>query len=395
MWRFGFFLHEMAFGLLSILFPLYIIAVGGSLVDIGIMASVALFLSIPASFFWGYMCDKTRHYKRYILISFLSSAIILYFFTFTTSVGLLIILYVAMSILHAAHEAPKNVLIAELYTREDWEKTFALYEGFTETGWLIGLLLGFLMANCGISATPTLFLCSGLNLAAFIASLILVTDPLLIFERRLVSIEKTVSFAYNGMIIASKILDGFSLNEKLKKENVSIFCSGLVLFSLATSILFTPLPIFFYRGLAISASAVFAIYALNSCGGVVGYFLASRRLSIARGSSAVSRVVLFRGMLAFLFIAVTQMHAYNLLVATAILALMGFAYALFLVFTLSLSMELIPQGKSGLFNVLIGLGGAFGSFIGPFLADAFGFVWVFLTAGLMFLLAYVAFKVFT
>jgi hypothetical protein len=44
---------------------------------------------------------------------------------------------------------------------------------------------------------------------------------------------------------------------------------------------------------------------------------------------------------------------------------------------------------------LIGLGGAFGSFIGPFLADAFGFVWVFLTAGLMFLLAYVAFKVFT
>jgi len=53
MWLLGFFLHEMAFGLLSIFLPLYITgAVGGTLVDVGVMTSLATSLAIPFSFFW-------------------------------------------------------------------------------------------------------------------------------------------------------------------------------------------------------------------------------------------------------------------------------------------------------------------------------------------------------
>jgi MFS family permease len=394
MWRLGFFFHEMAFGLLSVFFPLYIITMGGSLVDIGIMSAAALFLVIPASFFWGYICDKTRRYKRYILISFLASTVFLYLFTLTTSVTLVIILYAVMSILHVAHEPPKNVLIAELYSREEWDKTFARYEGFTEVGWLIGLLLGFLMSIYELGATSTLLLCSGLNLVAFIISVILITDPLLIFERRLVSIEKTIDFTFKGVAIASKLLDGLSLNERLKRENLRAFCSGLVLFSIATSILFTPLPIFFSQKLALQASVIFAMYMLNSCGGVIGYFLASTKSTQATEKTHIGRIVIFRSILAFLLVAVTQKLTYGAVLATAILILMAFAYAFFLVYTLSLSMELIPAGKAGLFNVLLGIGGASGSFIGPFLAQTLDFMYVFLTAGIIFFLAYVAFKIF-
>jgi len=394
MWRLGFFFHEMAFGLLSVFFPLYIIAMGGSLVDIGIMSAAALFLVIPASFFWGYICDKTRRYKRYILISFLASTVFLYLFTLTMSVTLVIILYAVMSILHVAHEPPKNVLIAELYSREEWGKTFARYEGFTEVGWLIGLLLGFLMSIYELGATSTLLLCSGLNLVAFIISVILITDPLLIFERRLVSIERTIDFTFKGVVIASKLLDGLSSNERLKRENLRAFCSGLVLFSIATSILFTPLPIFFSQKLALQASVIFAMYMLNSCGGVIGYFLASTKSTQATEKTHIGRIVIFRSILAFLLVAVTQKLTYGAVLATAILILMAFAYAFFLVYTLSLSMELIPAGKAGLFNVLLGIGGGSGSFIGPFLAQTLDFMYVFLIAGIIFFLAYVAFKIF-
>jgi hypothetical protein len=59
---------------------------------------------------------------------------------------------------------------------------------------------------------------------------------------------------------------------------------------------------------------------------------------------------------------------------------------------------LIPAKKSGLFNVLIGVGGAFGSFIGPFIAQTFGgmfgFFCVFVTAGIIFLFAYIFFRLF-
>jgi MFS family permease len=388
----------MAFGLLSVFLPLYVIAMGGSLVDIGIMSAAALFLVIPASFFWGYICDKTRHYKRYILISFLTSAALLYLFTVTTNVGLLIALYAVMSILHIAHEPPKNVLIAELYSRKEWERTFALYEGFTETGWLIGLLLGFLASTSGLSAVYTLLICSGLNFVAFVISVVLVTDPVLVFERSLVSIERTIDFTFKGAIIASKLLDGLALNERLKKENLTAFCGGLVLFSIATSMLFTPLPIFFSKELTLSTNIVFAMYILNSGGGVIGYFLTSRRsthtIENTIEKSHISRTVIFRGMLAFLLVAVALKLAYDVVLATVILFLMGFAYAFFLVYTLSLSMELISSRKAGLFNVLVGIGGASGSFMGPFLAQTFGFMIVFIMAGAVFLLAFIAFEIF-
>jgi MFS family permease len=399
MWRLGFFFHEMGYGLLSIFLPLYVIAIGGSLFEIGVMMSVALLLSIPTSFLWGYLCDRGKRYKRYILLSFLASTVLLCLFTFTSSVLLLILLYSAMSIFHVAHEAPKNVLIAELYSRQDWEKSFAFYEGFTEVGWLIGLLLGFVLSTLVIGSAATLFLCAGLNLVAFLLSLVLVRDPALVFERGLVSIEKSVDFASRGIFIASSMIDGVSVTTtKLKRDNVNAFCGGLILFSLATSILFTPMPIFvsnIVKTAALPAGLVFAVFVLNSGGGVLGYALARRRSEQSTTKSSTSRLVFLRGIFAFLLILVAQLSALaSVGLATAVLIIFGFLNALFLVNTLSLSMEVIPAGKSGLFNVLIGVGGAGGSFLGPLIAQSFGFLTVFIMAGVVFLLAYVAFKIF-
>ena len=399
MWRLGFFFHEMGYGLLSIFLALYIVSIepGSGLFYIGLLSAIALFLAIPASFFWGYVCDKTRHYKRYILLSFFASTVLLYVFTLTASVWLLIALYAVLAIMHVAHEAPKNVLIAELYSHDAWEKSFAFYEGFTEVGWLIGLLLGFVLTTLGVGPANTLFVCSGLNLVAFVLSLLLIRDPAMIFERGLVSIEKTLDFASRGLFLASRIMDGVSVDERLKKESVWIFGVGLVLFSLATSILFTPMPIFVSKVVQaayLPEGLVFAIFVLNSGGAIAGYAFAGSRSSDSAGKRHLSKLVLFRGFLTFLLILVLQVAAYAVTFVTGILILMGFAYAMFLVYTLSLSMELIPAGKAGLFNVLMGLGSAIGAFMGPFIAQRFGFLAVFVTALTIFVVAYVAFRIF-
>jgi len=116
MWRLGFFFHDMAFGLLTVFIPLYVtVFLGGSLLALGIMTSIAIFCSIPASYLWGYLCDKTRHYKAFILLSFSSTAVILFVMTLSFAQNLLIfvVLYIIMQMLHVAHESPKNVLITE------------------------------------------------------------------------------------------------------------------------------------------------------------------------------------------------------------------------------------------------------------------------------------------
>ncbi len=399
MWRLGFFFHEMAFGLLSIFLPLYVVLIDpvNGLFYIGILSAVALLVAIPSSFFWGYISDKTRRYKRYILLSFLASAVFLYLFTFTTSVILLVVLYSAMAVLHVAHEAPKNVLVSEMYSHENWKRAFAFYESFTEVGWLIGLVLGFLVTAIGFSSANTLLLCSILNLVAFIVSTFLVADPMLVFERSLVSIEKSVDFAQRGVFLASRMFEGGANGQTLKRENVNAFCTGLVLFSLATSILFTPMPIFvssIVNSARLPPSIIYAVFILNSVGSFGGYFVSGLRARGSGGGSRLGGIVLGRGLLAFLLVVPLSFQFFSVGSATAILIVLGFLNAMFLVATLSLSMELIPAGKAGLFNVLIGVGGALGSLIGPSLAQSLGFSYVFMVAGIIFLAALVFFKIF-
>jgi MFS family permease len=386
----------MAFGLLSIFIPLYVVrTLGGSLVELGIMVAAALLFSIPASFFWGYICDKTRRYKVYILLAFASATIIIYFFTLTTSIILFIILYVTMSMLHVAHEAPKNVLIAEHYSRDEWEKSFASYQRLTEVGWFLGLLLGLIATTFSLSTQYTLFLCSGLNLVAFALSIFLIADPLLIFERRLVSIEKKIDYASRGVKIASQILEGYSPTEKLKKESFLAFGIAILFFSLASNIFFTPLPIFFAQKLALPSNMIFEIYMLNSIGAIVGYSLIKRRSMFTDSKKQIRRIVLLRSALIFLLVIAIQIAFSPTFFTALVMVLLNLAYAVYYILMISLAMELIPQGKTGIFDVLTGLGAASGSFLGPFLAQMLGFLPQFLIAGVIFLLAFVVLKIFT
>jgi len=391
MWQLGFLIHEVAFGLLSVFLPLYIISIGGSLLSIGVMASIALLLSIPASFFWGYICDKTKHYRRYVLISFLSCSIILYLLTLTSTIHTIMVLYVAMAVLHVAHEPSKNILIAELYSREEWGKSYAFYEGLTEIGWLIGLLHGVFLPIIGFSAGAVLTLCSLLNFLAFLLSLILVKDPILVFERIFVRIERIASFTYRGVAIASGATSGFT-GGNLMGGSVYSFCGGLILFSLATSTLFTPLPIFFSRDLGLPTSMVFTVYALNSSGAIIGYFLVGIKAGQQEEGGALARAVLFRSILVFALGVLTVINICTVASASLILALMGFAYALYHVYVLSMSMEIIPQGKAGLLNVFIGLGEAVGAYLGPFIVQIYGFTYLLFITATIFLLAHILFK---
>jgi MFS family permease len=95
-----------------------------------------------------------------------------------------------------------------------------------------------------------------------------------------------------------------------------------------------------------------------------------------------------------MIIAAVSVSMLTTALAVVMLVLMGFAYAVFLINTLSISMEVLPQGKAGLFNVLIGVGGAVGCLLGPLIADTYGFMYVFLAASVIFLLSFVAFRIF-
>jgi MFS family permease len=396
MWFIAFFFHEMAFGLLSVFLPLYVtLQLGGNLTDVGMMVAGANFVAVPFSFFWGYLCEKTQRYRIYILISFLAMTALLFVFSLTTNILLLIVIYSVVAIFHVAHEAPKNVLISESYSRTDWERSFGTYEALTEIGWLTGLLLGFILSGYGLAGATIIIASSILSLAAFALALVFVEDPVLIFERRLVALERVVSFAQRGFSLASKALDGEQVKEHLQNESAAIFCLGLLAFSLATSMLFTPLPVFFSDTLGLSQSVVFIVFIFGGLGSLAGYVWSGRMGQNLNNKRMVQNANLVRGALSLLLIfSVVWVSGFTLAVAVAALAIMGVAYGFFLISVLSLSMELIPEGRAGMFNAIIGLGGAVGCYLGTYVAENCNFQTLFMISGVGFLLGYVAFKAY-
>jgi MFS family permease len=409
MWRLGFFFHDMAFGLLTVFIPLYLVfhfstsslhLLGGPLLALGVMTSIAIFCSIPASFLWGYLCDATRHYKIFILLSFASIAVILFLMTlpFAQNLIVFVVLYVVMQMLHVAHESPKNVLVTEHYSRPDWERTFGVYEGITELGTISGLAMGIVLFASTLSfsvlSAYTFYICSALSVVALVLAALLVADPLLIFERRLVGIERKMDTANRGFEGSSKLMDGLPWKGSLKEQSFAGFALAIVLFALATSLFFTPLPIYLRVGLGLSTSVVYVAYILNSLGSTVGYLLIARQAHSINIKKQMPRFVLLRSILIFALVAVIVFAFEPTIMTFVLLIFLGFTYAMYYIMMLSLSMEVIPQGKAGFFDGLVGLGSAIGAFLGPFLAFRLNYTPMFIITAVVFSVAFLTLKLF-
>jgi MFS family permease len=412
MWRLGFFFHDMAFGLLTVFIPLYVVTfqdtsiLGGPLLALGVMTSIAIFCSIPASFLWGYLCDKTRHYKAFIMLSFAAISIILFLMTLPFAGNLLIFvgLYVAMQMLHVAHESPKNVLVTEHYCRNEWERSFGFYEGLTEIGFIAGLGVGLLMFASSLSfsllSTYSFYLCSALSVVSLVLAVALIADPLMIFERRLVGIERALDYSHRGFEGSSRLMDGLKWDGSLKQDSFKGFAVAIVLFALATSLFFTPLPIYLKEVFNGQQPYVYLAYILNSIGATAGYFLIRGKARSIDIRKQMPRFILIRSFLVFTLVGVISFAILPVPLTFTLLICLGFVYAMYYIMMLSLSMEIIPQGKAGFFDGMVGLGGALGAFLGPFLVTKFSYLQgqmsyipIFIITAVLFLVAFIAIKI--
>jgi len=258
----------------------------------------------------------------------------------------------------------------------------------------MGIFLFASTLSFSVLSIYTFYLCSGLSVVALILAVLLVADPLMIFERRLVGIERKMDYANRGFEGSSRLMDGLRWDGSLKEESFAGFVVAIVLFALATSLFFTPLPIFLREGLGLSTSWVYVAYILNSVGGTTGYFLIGRRAQSMDIRKQMPRFVLSRSIIIFILVGVILLHFSPKIMTGVLLIFIGFAYAMYYIMMLSLSMEVIPQGKAGLFDGMVGLGSALGAFLGPFLAFHLNYVPMFVITAVIFLVAFLALKLF-
>jgi MFS family permease len=315
-----------------------------------------------------------------------------------------VVLYIAMQMLHVAHESPKNVLVTEHYSRNEWERSFGFYEALTEIGFIIGLAAGLVLFASALSfsilSTYSLYLCSVLNVVAFVLAVLLIADPLMIFERRLVGIERKLDFSNRGFEGSSRLMDGLRWNGSLKQDSFAGFACAIVVFSLATSLFFTPLPIYLRDVFGGQQQYVYLAYILNSIGATAGYFLIRGKANSMDIRKQMPRFILIRSLIVFTLVGVISFAFLPIPLTFILLVFLGFAYAMYYIMMLSLSMEIIPEGKAGLFDGMVSLGAAAGAFLGPFLVtqfsylpEQFSYIPIFIITAVLFLTAFITIKV--
>jgi MFS family permease len=208
--------------------------------------------------------------------------------------------------------------------------------------------------------------------------------------------ERKLDFTFRGVESYGQRWKG-----PLKQESFFGFAFAIVIFSLATSFFFTPLPIYLKAIFNEQLSLVYFAYILNSIGATMGYFLIRNRARSMDLRKQMPRFVLYRCLLIFAVVGVIQFAFAPIILIGVLLVFIGFAYAMYYIMMISLSMELIPEGKTGFFDGLVGLGAAIGAFLGPFLCYLFSnmgitqnFLPTFLIAGVLFFMAFLILKIF-
>jgi predicted MFS family arabinose efflux permease len=394
-WYVAFFPSGVAFGMLSVLVPLYLVQeLGGSLFDLGVMASASTLVLMPASIYIGKLPDSYGRSKPFILASYMMVGIVLFLMSITRSVIGFQILYVLMNLANYLTGPSTSILIAESYERSSWGRTMAK-RNFTD-----GLAQAIGLGICTITVGPLgygklLSITSYLVFASLLIALLVIRDPPIHIERFLGRIEnpvedlETLSFNVTSRGGISKSRHGsLRLGETPK---MSLFGIGMTLFAFAASNAFTSFPIYLTSRAGFTSSMVFGIFFIRSLVGTFSYLavssLVTRGGGLAVKAATTARVVLILS-LAVIPILPTP---YSILLALVLLSSVSFSWSLYALGTEVVTVQYAGSGGLGVYDAMANLGSSAGGFLGCAMPAIIGFEPLFIASSLLFLSALISF----
>ncbi len=131
-----------ATGGFSTLLPLYLIDIGGTVIDVGNVVSAYSLALIPASILWGLAVDKIEKRKPFVTYSYLGITLLLGAGFFLADVATLLFLYVCYAAISTGATPAVSVLLIESSPKKKLSVTFAKYSSLTLLGTALGTIPG-------------------------------------------------------------------------------------------------------------------------------------------------------------------------------------------------------------------------------------------------------------
>ncbi|MEM0314369.1 MAG: MFS transporter, partial [Candidatus Bathyarchaeia archaeon] len=181
-WMSAVFPFYVALGPVGTFVQLYILELGGSVVDVSLAVTLYNLVSIPSVMLWGFVTDRIYKRRLMIVASFLLTSIILILLFVAETIASVSLLYALLSLATSASTAPLNLLIMETEKRNRWASAFARFSMIASAGQTLGLFLGVAWAFYMPLQYITILL-SLLSFTSTFLAVVAVKEPPVTFER--------------------------------------------------------------------------------------------------------------------------------------------------------------------------------------------------------------------
>ncbi len=385
---------------MSTLIALYILKIGGGILNVAYAITLASAITIPSVFLWGYVTDLLNKRKALIVLSYLFTSFLMLSLFFIKNVSGVTLVYAAIAFVSAANGAPMNLLVMETDEQSRWAHNFSTLQMISGVGGTIGLLVAWAVTGVSTLSVLLLVLSASSFISAAMAAM-LITDPKKIvqgpslydsahmFIYRLVAIPNIIIRIPNPQNIKNFFrFHGFA---SVEKRFVLMFYLISFVFFFGTAIFNTEYPVGLeYRG--ISESLVFFLMLISMAIQTIifyyyDYFTKHHKNKVIAGLSLLGRGsgYIFVGLF-FVFFRGIALYSGNLVFY---IISSGIAYAVYYPTSYAMLFNTITgKGKGstmGIYGAVIGLGTLLGALASGWLTVAYGFGLTFITAGALML----------
>ncbi|EJN59137.1 MFS transporter [Halogranum rubrum] len=406
-WLYAWGLGSVAFGGASLLVPLYLVQLGATPVQLGVLAATAAVIGAPGAILFGRLANRVTRRRPLVLVTLAAVAAMLAVIPLSTDITTVIVANAALWLVVSAVSPVLTMLVVDDAPESAWSQRIGLLNKYQGYGWAGGLVLGTVWPLVGPQivggdvVTRALFwLLAACALVATVGAAGSLPRPApdahVTSEHRIRRIARILSssrsgvkgstfvFSPNRLYWSTRTIRPRRLVDRFDPALATYFAAAGLFFA-GFSAFWAPLPLFLTDA-AFASGEVFALYLASSLASAVLYESVGRVASKHDVRLLQSGALAVRGVL---FPVVTLAAAVGavsvgLVTTGVVLAGIGATWAVIAVVGTAIVTRLAPpsvRGEAlGLHTALSAVAGGVGSVLGGWVAG-FGYLVAFGVAG--------------
>jgi MFS family permease len=393
---------NIAFGPITTFIALYILNLGGNVIDVSYTITLGYLILIPASFFWGKISGLYDKRKIFLGLSYMGMGLSFLGMFLTSNMTYIIILYIFLYFFNTANIIPLNLLSMDMAPKDKWTESFSKYQVVIGIGASIGLILASIITSF-ITIKYLVIVFSALSFVSAILSLKYIKEiksdsnnksfikitlsvilQFIVWPTSLIRPSK-----YKSLI---KVFRNHAIS-RIRQNYLSILIIASFIFFLGSGLFNTIYP----AGLkqyGLHNYTIFLIFFIAQFVQTILFFYTGKLLKNKSKDKVSSKSLVVRGVsyilisLIFIFLANAYFVYANILIY---LLAAGVAYSFYYIASNTLffeAMNNIDRSRTlGIYSAITSAGLFIGSFISGYLVYFINYWVVFLIAGILMLIS--------